>query len=316
MENKGKEEVTVPAGTFSATHYVETHLTFGDTWYKKRPGHVTDYWVLDNGAIVRILRHREPYELQLLSVETPAELPGYLGKAAERPASTLRILSAVYGAQDSWVDLTEVLSRMIQNDTLEVRVSNELGGDPIYGTPKKLNVHYRVGEKTCVTSVDELGTLRLPESRTAQPGPSGALSNPSQGANIPPARGTALPRDSAKLPLKPIAKTDDAVVFDRNQLAEASASLDYADVVNNLNPQMAEDENGNVTGITSDNFASFLFAREIGLQNGDVINTINGVQIDSDQKLMEIFQKFAQASTFRLGITRNGEPVVLTFQLQ
>jgi len=96
--------------------------------------------VLDNNAIVRILRHREPYELQLLSVETAAELPGFLGRPEPTPVGQLTILSAVYGARDSWVDLTEVLNNRIQNNTLEVRVSNELGGDPIYGVEKKLNV--------------------------------------------------------------------------------------------------------------------------------------------------------------------------------
>jgi beta-lactamase regulating signal transducer with metallopeptidase domain len=76
LENVGKEEVTVPAGTFTANHVIENHLTFGDTWYKKRPGHITDYWVLDNGIVVRILRHREPYELQLASFTSNYPLPG------------------------------------------------------------------------------------------------------------------------------------------------------------------------------------------------------------------------------------------------
>ncbi|MCC6796239.1 MAG: M48 family metalloprotease [Candidatus Hydrogenedentes bacterium] len=79
VEYKGKEDVTVPAGTFNAHHYVETQTSFGDTWFKKRPGHVTEYWLLDNGLMVRILRHREPYELLLASVEVPTELPGRSG---------------------------------------------------------------------------------------------------------------------------------------------------------------------------------------------------------------------------------------------
>ncbi|MBI2435273.1 MAG: carboxypeptidase regulatory-like domain-containing protein, partial [Candidatus Hydrogenedentes bacterium] len=68
MENVGKETITVPAGTFEAQHYVQKQLTFGDTWYKKRPGHITDFWV-DDGIILRVLRHREPYEVVLASVE-------------------------------------------------------------------------------------------------------------------------------------------------------------------------------------------------------------------------------------------------------
>jgi len=76
VEHAGTENVEVPAGTFKANHIVLTQVTSADTWFKKRAGHVTDFWVLDNGVIVRVLRHREPYEIQLLDYTTPAELPG------------------------------------------------------------------------------------------------------------------------------------------------------------------------------------------------------------------------------------------------
>ncbi len=76
VQHAGKEEVAVLAGRFEANHFVLTQLTSADTWFKKRAGHVTDFWVLDNGVIVRIFRHREPYELQLLDWKTPSTLPG------------------------------------------------------------------------------------------------------------------------------------------------------------------------------------------------------------------------------------------------
>ncbi len=76
MELKGKEKIEVPAGTFEASHYVLTQTSSANTWFKKRAGHTTDFWALDNGVIVRILRHREPYELVLLDYDVPARLPG------------------------------------------------------------------------------------------------------------------------------------------------------------------------------------------------------------------------------------------------
>jgi len=128
--------------------------------------------------------------------------------------------------------------------------------------------------------------------------------------------GAALARNQVRSPVQLAQNTANTVALDRNAVAEELASYDYADVVNTLSPEMAEDDNGNVTGITSQNFASVPLASEIGLQNGDVVNTVNGIKIDSDQKLMEIFQKFGNASTFRLGITRNGQPQMLTFKLE
>lgn len=68
----GKEKVDVPAGSFEANHVVLTQTSSANTWFKKRAGHVTDFWVLDNGVIVRVLRHREPYELLLLEQDTPS----------------------------------------------------------------------------------------------------------------------------------------------------------------------------------------------------------------------------------------------------
>jgi hypothetical protein len=71
VEHKGKEQVTVPAGTFEANHVVQTQLTSADTWFKKRQEHVTDFWYLDDYLIIRILRHREPYEVVLQSRGEP-----------------------------------------------------------------------------------------------------------------------------------------------------------------------------------------------------------------------------------------------------
>jgi len=74
IAHAGKEQVQVPAGTFDASHLVLTQLTTADTWFKKRGGHVTEFWVLDNHVIVRVLRHREPYEMLLLDYSVPDKL--------------------------------------------------------------------------------------------------------------------------------------------------------------------------------------------------------------------------------------------------
>lgn len=76
VEHIGKERVEVPAGVFEANHWVLTQKTSADTWFKKRAGHTTDFWVLDNNVIVRIRRNREPYEVALLDYTAPEKLPG------------------------------------------------------------------------------------------------------------------------------------------------------------------------------------------------------------------------------------------------
>jgi hypothetical protein len=88
VEHAGTENVDVPAGTFKANHIVLTQVTSADTWFKKRAGHVTDFWILDNGVVVRVLRHREPYEIMLMDYTTPAELPGKSAGSEQTKAAT------------------------------------------------------------------------------------------------------------------------------------------------------------------------------------------------------------------------------------
>jgi hypothetical protein len=87
VEHKGKERVEAPAGAFEANHLVLTQATSANTWFKKRAGHVTEFWVLDNHVIVRVLRHREPYEVQLLDHAFPDKLPGRLSTSASASGS-------------------------------------------------------------------------------------------------------------------------------------------------------------------------------------------------------------------------------------
>jgi len=65
LEDLGTEQITVPAGQFTAHHLLLTQLTPSNTWYKKGQGSETDFWVGDDYTVYRILRHREPYEVVL-----------------------------------------------------------------------------------------------------------------------------------------------------------------------------------------------------------------------------------------------------------
>ncbi len=85
LEYKGVDAVAVPAGRFQAHRILWTQLTGADTWYKKQAGHLTEFWVLDNYVIVRLVRHREPYEVQLAAAEGVESLPGYEGESTIVP---------------------------------------------------------------------------------------------------------------------------------------------------------------------------------------------------------------------------------------
>lgn len=98
VQHVGRERIEVPAGSFDANHLVFTQLTSAATWFKKRAGHSTDFWVLDNHVIARIRRNREPYELALLDYSIPGKLPGHISGPPAREVAAGDAAPANYGS--------------------------------------------------------------------------------------------------------------------------------------------------------------------------------------------------------------------------
>jgi beta-lactamase regulating signal transducer with metallopeptidase domain/regulation of enolase protein 1 (concanavalin A-like superfamily) len=73
LEIVDEDGVTLPNGKFKAKHLVQVQQTDSGTWYKKGPGSKTEYWVDDEGLILRVYRHREPYEVILTDYKQPPQ---------------------------------------------------------------------------------------------------------------------------------------------------------------------------------------------------------------------------------------------------
>ncbi len=106
------------------------------------------------------------------------------------------------------------------------------------------------------------------------------------------------------------------VTLERTAVMEELNAYDYADLMAQLNPQLVEDEKGNVTGITSASLTSIPVAKQAGLKDNDVIQAVNGITIDSEQKIGEIAQKVGNANTIRLSVLREGKPQMITIKVQ
>jgi hypothetical protein len=75
----------------------------------------------------------------------------------------LQILKAVYGKNGLGNDVTRRLQGMIQNNTLDVKVTNaNMGGDPNKGADKSLKVDYSFRGQRKQVVVNEGSRLRLP----------------------------------------------------------------------------------------------------------------------------------------------------------
>jgi len=90
----------------------------------------------------------------------------------------------------------------------------------------------------------------------------------------------------------------------------------YADLVTKVKPELYKDANGKVVGVTAQDIDNIPLAKELGLQSGDVLQTVNNEQIDSQEKVMEMVQKYQNAGSFRIGIMRNGKQKIITYNFR
>ena len=80
-----------------------------------------------------------------------------------KPAPLLEILNAIYKTDNNQVDVTQQLIERVVDNTLAVKATNELAGDPHPGVVKKLVVKYRYDNKISELKVNEGEILKLPQ---------------------------------------------------------------------------------------------------------------------------------------------------------
>lgn len=56
--------------------------------------------------------------------------------------------------------------------------------------------------------------------------------------------------------------------------------------------------------------------QQIGLQNGDVLQKVNGLDIHTPQEALQAYQQLQTEATVRLSILRNNRPTTLTYELR
>ncbi len=112
------------------------------------------------------------------------------------------------------------------------------------------------------------------------------------------------------------AKTDsaDRISLNRQEFIQ-DLYTNYTDLITKVKPEMYRDASGKVIGVTAANIGQVPIAAKLGLENGDVLQTVNNEAIDSEQKIMEMVQKYRNANSFRIGILRNGKAKVITYGL-
>lgn len=77
------------------------------------------------------------------SADAVMEELNLVGSSGADPGDpTLKIIEAKYGSAATTIDVTDQLNNLVQNNTINITVSNELFSDPIPGTVKFLYLKY------------------------------------------------------------------------------------------------------------------------------------------------------------------------------
>ena len=123
-------------------------------------------------------------------------------------------------------------------------------------------------------------------------------------------------RDQGSIRRPPEGGGRNQVVLDRNELIQEMSQENYAELYSQISPELVSDESGDVVGITSPNIGDIPLARQFGFQEGDVVQQINGVQIDSEARVIEVLNRFQNAPTHWVSVLRNGRPETIVFRLE
>ena len=135
-------------------------------------------------------------------------------------------------------------------------------------------------------------------------GPGAAPTKP--GAPQPPATNQAA---------APKRDTPNRITLKRDELVQ-QFFVNYTDIVSKIKPQPFTDASGKVTGFTATGLSDIPLAKTLDLRDGDVLQTINNEVVDSEAKVIELINKYQNATVFRLGVIRDGAPRVVTYRIE
>jgi len=84
---------------------------------------------------------------------------------------------------------------------------------------------------------------------------------------------------------------------------------DINGLISKHKPRIATGADGKPQGITADDIANIPYAAALGLQNGDIITGINGMNIRSEMDVLSAIPKLKGEKNFRVKINRGGQDI-------
>ncbi len=134
------------------------------------------------------------------------------------------------------------------------------------------------------------------------------------------------PKKKRASPSKPVAKADTGKLGEGvEQTADGEYSIPRSEIDNvlsNLNKVATQARivpsfhNGKANGFKLFSIRPNSLYSKIGIQNGDIVQRINGYEITSPDKALEIYSKLKDASSISVDLTRRGKSKSLSYNIR
>jgi S1-C subfamily serine protease len=111
-------------------------------------------------------------------------------------------------------------------------------------------------------------------------------------------------------------ETATSVEVDGKALEQKYGNADPMQLIGALQPRFWKSPDGSFIGVTSDNFSDFPVATQVGVRNGDIVYSVNGVTLQSEADLLDIENRIEEADSYKVGIIRNGQPMTITVRVR
>lgn len=118
---------------------------------------------------------------------------------------------------------------------------------------------------------------------------------------------------SASPPVVPAAGGPLRKVIDRREVEAAMADLPKLLTQARVVPYLV---NGAPSGYRMDYIAPASFYEKIGIQHGDVLQRVNGVDVRDPSTMLSLFQQLKNERTVRVDMVRNNQKTTMTFELR
>ncbi len=217
------------------------------------------------------------------------------GRAAGTPVraslgltAKIRVLGVVMGDRNGMFAIIEELSSKKQG---LYRLYEEVGDLGELTQIRRNGIVIRQG------NIEELLELELSEHPPVPGNPSGQFSGNPPGSSSP-----------TVVPGVPIRK-----VIDRREVEQAMSDLPKLLTQARAVPSMV---NGTIEGFRMEHVDPTSFYEKIGVQKGDVLQRVNGVDIRDPSTMLSLLQQLKNERTVKLDLVRNNQRSTITYELR